>query len=349
MTNTTKHTRNSAMDIIRIIAVLAVVMIHCASHFVSRYNPNTTEFVFGNLFDSIARLGVPLFLIISGALFLDERKEVTLKGILSKNVKSLAIITMLWAVIYALMYQVVFPWPNVDVKNFLLAVLKGHYHMWYLYMIMGLYIITPFLKKFVSKENKNMVLFFILFSFSVKFLLPTVDQICVRFWNMDLIGVFLDKFHLDFFGGYITYFLTGWYIACVGIDRKYQKYILYLLAALSLAFIFVYVHFTGHYNAAYENIGAPVFLYAVGTFLALSSINWQLKEKTAQKLAACSKLTFGVYLVHVLLLYTFRKTFPYDASPVLYILICFVCVVSVSFLFAYAISKIPIVKKIIRG
>lgn len=55
------------------------------------------------------RLGVPLFLMISGALFLDERKEITLKGILSKNVKNLAVITIVWAVIYSVIHNMIIP------------------------------------------------------------------------------------------------------------------------------------------------------------------------------------------------------------------------------------------------
>ena len=138
------------IDVIRIVAACAVVMIHCASTFVSQNKPETAEFLIGNLFDSIARIGVPLFLMISGSLFLDENKKVTLKGILSKNVKSLAVITLIWSVIYATAYNVIFPLSNgqsIQTKDTLLAVLNGHYHMWYLYMLIGLYLMKERIKK----------------------------------------------------------------------------------------------------------------------------------------------------------------------------------------------------------
>lgn len=160
------------LDIARIVAVLAIVMIHCSASFVIYYKKGTSEFIFGNLFDSIARMGVPLFLMISGSLFLDENKEITLKSIIAKNVKSLVIITIVWAIIYSGVYNIIFPLilgGTVSIKNIIVGIVNGHYHMWYLYMIIGLYVITPFLKKFSCKENKKLVLFFIIISFVVHF------------------------------------------------------------------------------------------------------------------------------------------------------------------------------------
>lgn len=148
--------RNDSLDVIRIAAVFAVVMTHCTAPFVTNFQPDTAEFLWGNLLDSISRAGVPLFLMISGALFLDERREITLKGIICKNIKNIAVITVVWAVLYSAVYNVVIPLTKgnaVHMETFIAGILNGYGHMWYLYMIMGIYVITPFLKKFVSKKT----------------------------------------------------------------------------------------------------------------------------------------------------------------------------------------------------
>lgn len=346
------HKRNPSLDILRIVAVLAVIMIHCSGAFVTNYKQFSSEFIFGNLFDSIARIGVPLFLMISGALFLDENKKITIKSILSKNVKSLAIITITWAVIYSAVYNVIFPLligDTITIKAFFIGIINGHGHMWFLYMIMGLYVIVPFLKKFVCKENKGMVLFFIAVSFVVEFLLPTIDKICVQHLDFNLIGSWINKFHLNFFGGFITYFLIGWFIVHVGIKQKYIKHIIYFLGVASLVFIICYVLFTGDYKTAYENIGAPVFIYSVSMFLALNNIKFNPKTKALKILEKFSNLTFGVYIIHILVLSVFSKLYPYNKHCALYIMISFVAVGCCSFLCSYIISKIPILKKIIRA
>ena len=346
------YKRNYSLDIARIIAVLAVVMIHCSAGFVANNPLNTNEFVFGNLFDSLSRIGVPLFLMISGSLFLDENKDVSLKTILSKNVKTLAIITILWAIIYSIAYNIIFPLltsKTVNARSFIAGIINGHYHMWYLYMIIGLYIITPFLKKFVCKENKGMVLFFVIISFCFQFFTPIIDAINELGLNLSFVDSWIDKFYLDFFSGYITYFMIGWYITHVRIKQKWIRYIIYLLGAVSLVSIILYVHFTGDYNNAYTNIGAPVFIYSVSVFLALNNIKFNFSEKFAKKLMVLSKLTFGVYIIHIIVLTLFGKIFPYDRYSVLYIVTSFLIVVIVSFLISYLVSKTPLLKKIIKA
>lgn len=343
--------RNYSLDIIRIVAVLAVVMIHCCAPFVLYYEPHTVEFAFGNLFDSIARVGVPLFLMISGALFLDERKEITLKSIISKHVKSLAIITIVWAIIYSIVYNVfdsLLEGDTISISDTITGIVEGHLHMWYLYMIMGIYVITPFLRKFVNKESPQMAVYFVTISFVVQFLLPAVNEICIQHLGFDYIGTWINQFQLDFFGGYVTYYLVGWYIVHVGIKHNYLKYIVYFLGLSSLIYIIFYVHFTGDFGSAYEYIGLPVFLYSISVFLILNNLRFNFTEKAIKIISGFSKLSFGTYIVHMIVLSVFIKVFPYSEHCVLYLFACFVTVTCTSFLCTYVMSKIPLLKGLVK-
>lgn len=350
--NDLKSKRNPLLDIARIVAALAVVMIHCSATFVSDYKPHTSEFFFGNIFDSVARIGVPLFLMITGALFLDESRDVTLKSILCKNVKNLAIITAIWAVIYAAVYNGILPLltgKGFSVKSFLSSIVNDHYHMWYLYAVLGLYMAIPFLRKFVCKENKNLVLFFIIISFAVQFLIPTIDMVCAMHWDVAFVGRWIDNFHLNFFSGYITYLLVGWYIVHVGVESKHLTHAIYCLSLISLLAIVFYAHFTGNYTIAYANFGVPVFVYSAGVFLAINNIKIDFKEKTMRILATLSKLTFGVYIVHIIVLTGFNTLLPYRDHSALYIMFSSVTVASVSLVGSYIVSKIPVLKNLIKA
>lgn len=344
--------RNYSLDVMRIVAVFAVVMIHCSGSFVANYSPVTIEFVIGNLLNSISRIGVPLFLMISGSLFLDEHKEITVKNILSKNVKSMAIITLVWAVIYAMAYKVALPFLRneaVDIKNVIEGIATGHYHMWYLYMIMGIYLITPFLKKFVCEKNKELVLLFIIISFCAQFLAPVINAMSALGMNLSFINSWIEQFNLGFFNGYITYYLAGWYIVHIGIKQKWLTNLIYLLGAMALVSIIVFVQFTGDRSNAYANIGAPVFIYSVSVFLALNNIKWKFKENTNKKVVELSKLTFGVYIIHVMVLTACDELLPYSQNSAVYLLVRFAVVACSSFLASYIISKIPVAKKIIKA
>ena len=343
--------RNYALDVIRLVAILLVVMVHCTATFVTAYKPGMREFAWGTLLNGITRPGVPLFLMISGSLFLDESKEVTIKAILRKKVISLAVITIVWSVVYTMAYNVMVPLlagKAVDRAMVVNDILNGHGHMWYLYMIMGLYVITPFLKEFVCKENKKMVLLFIGVSFVVQFLTPVVDEICMGYWDRAYLGPWLDKFYLDFFGGFITYYLTGWYMVHVGIQEKSRKYLLYFLGIGSLVFMIMYVQSTTLYKTIYGDISAPVYLYSVSVFQLLNDIKFDFKEKTANILTGLSKLSFGVYIIHVLVLNVFMKVFPYRGHCVPYIFLSFAGVTCASVVSVYIMSKIPLIKKLIK-
>lgn len=350
--NSTKIKRNSSLDIARIIAVLAIVMTHCSAGFTVAYDWTTKEFAFANIFNSASKIGVPFFLMISGALFLDERKEVTINGVLRKNVLPLAILTAIWSVVYSLLYNVLLPLlfgDPVTVEAILHGIAFGHFHLWYLFMIIGIYMIAPFLKKFACQENKGMVLFFITISFVAQFSKPIVNVLCELGLPVAFINQWLDQFELDFFGGYITYFLVGWYIVHIGVKQKWLTYLIYLVGLASFAFIILYSQFTGRYAAVYSPVGAPVFLCSVGAFLAVNNRKCSVKEKTAKRLAGLSKLTFGVYILHVILISALTRVVPYRGHILLYIAATYMVVIVGAFCLCYVISKIPVLKKLIRA
>ena len=74
-----------------------------------------------------------------------------------------------------------------------------------------------------------------------------------------------------------------------------------------------------------------------------------LKEKSAHILAHLSKLTFGVYIVHILILTVCQKCFRYSGNPLLYVIVLFLMVTFLSFLITYILSKIPVVKELIKA
>ena len=144
-----------AFDMIRIYACLAVVMIHVSAIYV-KMDGQSTAFLVGNVFDSISRCGVPLFLMLSGSLMLNEHKKRTIKQMVSTSIEMSGIL-LLWSTIYAIMYNIVLKNTKITLIQFIKTILLGHYHMWYLYVMIGIYLITPILRLFVKKENKTTI------------------------------------------------------------------------------------------------------------------------------------------------------------------------------------------------
>ena len=60
---------------IRIIAVFAVVMVHAAAPFITRSPIGSDAFISANMLGALSRLGVQMFVMLSGALILNEARE----------------------------------------------------------------------------------------------------------------------------------------------------------------------------------------------------------------------------------------------------------------------------------
>lgn len=342
--------RNVSLDITRIIAVMAVVMIHTVGKFVDFYDTASTEFILGNVFDSISLLGVPLFVMVSGSLMLDENKNFSIKDLIFRRIRNIALLTVFWSVLYCCIFSVILPISRgeaLSLPGIAYALTAGHYHMWYLYMVIGLYFVTPFLRAFVKKENKNLILLFILISVISQFTLPVLNILSLKFEETTYIIKLIGMLQLNFFGYFIAYYLMGWYIVHVGIKNKR---LLYCLGIVSLLITIVYVQFTGNYANAYANENLFVMLYSVAVFTALNcGKERSVGGRTGKVLETLSGLSFGVYIVHPLTQMIVDKVIVYTKYPLLYIVLYYTSVIVLSFAGCYIVSKLPVIKKAVRG
>lgn len=339
--------RKGYLDVLRIVAISAVIMIHVSAAFVT--NSNTLiGFTLGNIFDSVSRLGVPLFLMISGALMLDENREFNLK----KRILPLFIPLLCWSFLYAFAFFILSPVLKKEAINFvsfIRAFLRGHYHLWYMWAIIGLYLITPILRKFVKKENKKIVIYFIALSIIFSFTKPMITLLFeeINFLHKieDTYLYILENLNLDFLGGLTTYFLAGWLLSNLTFDKR-KKIICYVLGVISLITIIVSTQiFPKQYNLTYSNSNIFVLFYstAVYTFVKESLMK---NKKSNCIIAGLSNLSFGVYLTHIFVLSVVSRILPENPY---FIPLIFLITIVISFIVSYTISKMPIIKKTIKA
>lgn len=344
------NNRVLSLDITRIAAVLAVVMIHASACFITE-SKTAYEFAVGNIFDTISRIGVPLFIMISGALMLDEHKNSSVNLLLKKNIKNLVFLLVFWSAVYDLIYHVFLPLINhkaINLKEIMIAFTHGHIHMWYLYMIIGLYLITPFLRCFVCIQNKKLVLLFIAISLLAQFTLPIIQGLSLIRESFILLAQFLNKFSLNFFGGYTTYYLAGWYIVHIGFNRRWEKIGIYIASILSIFITFSYVQITRDYNYGYSNTNIFIFLYSVGAFYILNKFKNIKSKKVENIIILLSNLCFGIYIFHPIIRTIFEYAIPYRKLPFIYILTKFFTIYILSLIYCILVSKLPILRKTIR-
>lgn len=339
-------------DILRICAALMVVMIHISGVYANEVS-DKTGFIFGNILDSLSRIAVPIFVMISGAFMLDESKQISYKDFLKKYVLNLAIITVSWSVLFAVITKIVLPFVKsepISLAGIFDTALNGGYHMWYLYMIIGLYIITPVLKLFVKKENKNYVFYLMVAIIALGFVGNTISL----YNNAYIISVarFFNQFKLNGLG-YIAYYLLGWYLANFDIGKK-KRMLIYYLGALGCLYTILATHVlsTKHNTlvAAYENVSLNVLFSSVAFFILIKQLFKDKNDLKIQKpVVLLSKLTFGSYLIHTLVLAFAINIVPESIFSLARILIIWLLTSVISFVISFVASKIPFIKYFVKG
>lgn len=147
---------------IRVIATFSVIILHVSAEIPTLYNKvsNTTWFI-GNFFDSLVRCCVPLFLMISGALLLG--KGIDKFDFLRKRFLRVLLPFLFWSSIY-IFSNIFFKILHHEDFNLLEYISNSiHYgsanHMWFVYMILGIYLFIPILNKWIINSNKKEINF----------------------------------------------------------------------------------------------------------------------------------------------------------------------------------------------
>lgn len=323
-------------------------MIHTSANFVTSYNNSTIEFAFGNICDSISRLGVPLFLMISGSLMLDEQRKFDVK----KYTLRAILLLFVWSFFYAFIYYILVPFiknESISLLSFFVAIIKGHYHLWYIYAICGLYLITPILRKFINKENKKIAVYFITLSILFNFTQPIIKLFLEELNSSSLTNLFtyiFDNLNLDFLCGLTSYYILGWLIRFNDFDKKI-KVPIYIVGIISILLIILLTFiFPTKYSYIYSNSNILVALYSTSIFVFIKEF---AKNKKSNKIAtAFSNLSFGVYITHIIVLSFVVRLIPFSFNVFVYIVVVWLLTTVISYFICYIMSKIPIIQKLIK-
>ncbi len=193
--------RNPALDQLRSLAALAVVWLHVAASVVVR-SPDVHSLAWwlGNLSDAASRWCVPVFMMISGALMLG-RDAPTLPPLtfLRRRYLRLAVPGLFWTLLYlAVAASDSTPLTLEETRHYLFNGTPW-YHLWYLYMLFGLYLVTPALRTLVQRCDHRQLRHMIAASFvagSVEVLVLHRGESFFLLRCLPLLGYFLAGHYL---------------------------------------------------------------------------------------------------------------------------------------------------------
>ncbi len=342
--------RLSYLDNIRSFAIFLVILCH-SIEFLFDGEPfsvaSPAMVHFSVIFFNIARIGVPLFLFLSGYLLLD-REYKTEKDVFDFWKRKLLPVVITWGIWISIFY--IFKcWKDgiaFSIKDFILNILMvdrvNVSHDWYMYMLLGLYFILPFVSMFLKQFSTKMHIIVFGVVYLICMVLPTLSVMTGKnFYFFSASSSYFLNSNLY----YVLYAVLGYYL------KKYEKLSLNLpinlIGFLVTTAIIIICGYYRHtimitYYAWYDFPLLPfaaIFLFNLIRGLKCPSVI----EKINSRISVCS---FGMYLVHVPVLCLLVRFLPdlNVSQPVLCLIYLFISFV-VSYLIVEIIGKVKYLNK----
>lgn len=337
--------RQTELDLLRLIAMLGVIVVHIELDGSSAPQSRFGVTLYHGIWSSVTWC-VPIFVMISGRLFLDPVRDITMQKIWKKYIPRIATAFLFWSAIYQVYYSVL-GGQTLNWKGILSQFLIGPYHMWYLYMIAGLYAVTPILRK-ISGDVEITKYFVILFFFAELLkeygpYLPVVGS---------TLEYAAEKINLNVVLGMTGYYVLGWHLYRTELTKK-QETAIYLAGLLALCFtIFAASNLPipeGQSTEFYQKYPKPNVILesaALYTFFVKRICKARFSDWLAGWISLLAENCFGIYLIHALVnefvcTGSWKEAFsPFLAVPVLVFLIF-----AISAVIIIPLRKIPFVRK----
>ncbi len=335
------------VDNARIIAIFAVVVLHIAASVVSDItNLGRPGWWIGNAYDSLARWCVPAFVMISGALLLDPNKNEPMPVFYRKRASGILLPIIFWSIFF-LGWAFLKGLIKGEQFSFVFIVKqqlggKPYYHLWFLYMLTGLYLVTPFLRSFIKNTSKKEQIIFVAMLFAISIINKVFNVFYPGSW----------KLFINWFLPYLPYFISGHLIRKMRINSN--RVLLILFFALSVILTSLGLFFLSRASGLgnglyfYDDLSITVVPMSLCMMLLLKTITKPvlLNSSFTHKLA---QLVLGVYLIHPVFIDMF-KYFGVSGpafNPLIAIPLISFLVFVFSLIIAKLISMLPYLNRII--
>ena len=171
---------NFPVDTIRFIAIFLIIFLHSSGYPYKFLTSETTvidivNWFTLNFYDTIGMFGLPLFVMLTGALLLNPVKsDEPLRVFYKKRFNRIGLPFVFWTIIYFVWTFTVLDWSFTPF-NVLQGLISGsYYHLWYLYVLMGLYAVTPVLRVLVKNLTRNLFTYLLILWFTGTVVTPAI-------------------------------------------------------------------------------------------------------------------------------------------------------------------------------
>ncbi|MBC2581943.1 acyltransferase [Clostridium sp. DJ247] len=335
------------LEFLRVFSICAVVLIHTVnSALILNTKTSIVDLIIYRSIYNLTCWAVPIFLMITGALLLNPLKEISLGKLFNKYILRMLLILIVFGTIYAWI-EIVFIERSINLLQLSHAIfnmVQGETwaHMWYLYMLIGLYIVTPFLKKIITYSNKAEIKYFLIITFIFNSIIPTAEHF------LDIkVGIYIPIITI-----YPFYYVLGYYLSQINITTKKIK-LVYSLGLFNIIILILCSFLQNYFGVGkikfLSAYNSPVIItFSISIYIFMREQSYKLDEWYSKFISLLSRCSFGIYIIHMFFLNLFLKFFkftPFNYPFFIGIPIFWISVFLCSFSLTFILTKIPIINK----
>ncbi len=309
------------LDIARSFAILCVVLCHCCDN-AYYFNQSIkiselgmTSRIFMVATQTIGRLGVPIFLMLSGTLLfkkiINDEKDII--RFYKNNLLPLFIVNEVWVVLYQLFNVFVMKEDFVIddfIKELLLFKNSPMSNMWYMPMILGVYIGVPFVAVIVKKFPIRIIAPVMGAIFIFSYVVPMLNTISKIYNFRQTYG---SDIYIPYMGAaYGLYMLLGYYIYNNrNIRLKNSALVLISLCSYAIT-LYVQLYSSGSSSYYFYKVwyDFPFLLICSACIFALFCRidDNRISAAASSIFTYISRISMGIYFVHILII-LFKKEY----------------------------------------
>jgi surface polysaccharide O-acyltransferase-like enzyme len=351
------------VDLIRTVAIIGVILLHATNDLTpdSMSQFEIYRWTAVDVYQSFARMSVPLFVMLTGALLLQPSKNESIRSFLKKRWARIGLPFFFWGAAY-------FVWlyfadhQAVTANTIIQGLFTGPYfQFWYIYMLAGLYLLTPILRIVMAHADDLTIKYFIVLWVLGVSIMPTVGYFTS--YNLDS-SVFA-------IAGWVGYYILGAYLLSVKIRRSLLVAFTSVGVALAAIGTYFMAFSVGGPQQYYfqEYLSPTMILASVMFFLLLNTIKMpstktapnqtetDLKPSNQSKprklLSLISQNTLPLFMLHLIVLYSLQRGYfgftingatinSIIGVPVITVITLFICLAII-----VPLKKVPYLKNLI--
>lgn len=314
----TSSSRSGSIDLIKCLAIGAVLLIHCSANRYQLFSIGSPDWLAVLFWNGACKWAVPVFLMCSGALMNDPQRDLSLRRLFSRYLLRLVASLSVWAALYECLRVLILRGsapPSTLLWGGVQNWLRGdtYYHLYYFYFAIGLYLALPLTRLAARWASQQEIRYLLLLWLLFGSILPCLQY----FFPFQLTGPSLLRFILSPIFTSAGLGLLGWYLHQNPPQRFFPSFLLFLSGFAALFF------FTWQRSAAegslniilLDGFSPAAILMGIGVFRMAQALT--VRHSLPSVAVFLSKGSFCIYLIHPFFQWLTRQN-VWEALPPLW-------------------------------